>query len=166
MSVICIGGICIPYSVFWPIIVLLLKPAWDFIRKLFGYEVIEVTKKTTITRTKEKLWKSGVAYELTNNEELDILITQNKVSILRFTAAWCKPCKSIEPIFHELASSHSDLTFITVDVDKCDETAAKFLATSIPLFVACVDGKEAGRFSGRDEEKLRTFVKEYRSKQL
>lgn len=31
MSVLCIGGICIPYSVIWPFVLIFLKQIWDFV---------------------------------------------------------------------------------------------------------------------------------------
>ena len=45
MAVLCICGFCIPYSVFWPVVILLFKPIWGFICNLFGIKEAEVKKK-------------------------------------------------------------------------------------------------------------------------
>jgi hypothetical protein len=41
MSVICFGGFCIPLNVFWPVILLMLKPLWDYLGPLLGFKAVE-----------------------------------------------------------------------------------------------------------------------------
>lgn len=38
--------------------------------------------------------------------------------VIDFSAAWCGPCKFIEPAVHDLAVEFSDVEFIKIDVDE------------------------------------------------
>lgn len=38
--------------------------------------------------------------------------------VIDFTATWCGPCKSMEPIMKEFAATYTEVEFIKIDVDK------------------------------------------------
>lgn len=38
--------------------------------------------------------------------------------VIDFTAAWCGPCKAMEPRVKEIASKYSEAVFARVDVDR------------------------------------------------
>ena len=102
---------------------------------------------------------STAAPFLTADMNWENIIGQERKTIVRFTAKWCKPCKAIEPLFNELAvANRSTTTFLSVDVDDFDTIAAENAAISIPLFVCFKNGKAVDRLSGKDEEKLKKFV--------
>lgn len=90
MSVICIGGICIPYSVFLPIILLVLKPIFDFFQKLF-FPKENITDKNDIKdKSCVKDVTLGKPIELNESDGQDIydaLLLKPKV-ILKFSAQW------------------------------------------------------------------------------
>lgn len=57
-------------------------------------------------------------------------------AIIDFYADWCGPCRRTAPIMKELAKEYAGrLIIYKVNVDKEQELAALFRATSIPLFV-------------------------------
>jgi thioredoxin 1 len=39
------------------------------------------------------------------------------IKVKRFTAAWCGPCKQLAPLFEQLQSEYTNVTFETIDVD-------------------------------------------------
>uniref|UniRef100_A0A1I7WVR2 SH3 domain-containing protein n=1 Tax=Heterorhabditis bacteriophora TaxID=37862 RepID=A0A1I7WVR2_HETBA len=50
-----------------------------------------------------------------------------KPVVVDFSAEWCNPCKMIAPIFDNLSNKYMSMTFLKVDVDKCEETAVDTL---------------------------------------
>ena len=87
---------------------------------------------------------------------------------VKFTADWCKPCKSIQPVYASLASMHRRRAggvckFVTLDVDGdgCDVVSGKLKVAMLPTFVCFEGGKEVGRMSGgNDGGKLGDWVDE------
>lgn len=83
----------------------------------------------------------------------------NAVFILKFTAKWCKPCQALAPLFEKIVNEQQDQVYaVSVDVDNFDELGAKYHAVLLPMMVALQHGKEVGRFRGKEESELRSFV--------
>lgn len=168
MAMLCICGVCIPYTVLWPFVLLILKQIWGFISpssKTTEKKTVEEAeskgsccqKNTTNILSESNEAKTPLDYK--NDMDWDDVVNNKKTTIFRFTAKWCKPCKSLDPVFESLSkeSSNSAL-FYNVDVDECDEVAALNGALTIPLFVSYRAGKRLDKFSGSDEAKVRQFV--------
>ena len=69
------------------------------------------------------------------NFEEEVLQSELPV-LVDFYADWCGPCRKVAPIMKELAKEYAGkITIYKVNVDKEQELAALFNATSIPLFV-------------------------------
>lgn len=69
--------------------------------------------------------------------------------VIRFTAPWCGPCRTVAPILAEMAQKYSDKAiFQTVDIDNDPVTAKKYGVSSIPTVVIEVNGVETQRFVG------------------
>ncbi|OJA19142.1 hypothetical protein AZE42_02166 [Rhizopogon vesiculosus] len=82
----------------------------------------------------------------------------NKITIIDFTATWCGPCKQIKPIFEQLAKEHTKLNFVKVDIDQASDVAAEFAIRSVPTFVFLKGEEEQARFSGADQNKLKSTI--------
>lgn len=64
------------------------------------------------------------------------------VEVLKFSATWCGPCRV-------LAQTLKDVEGITnIDIDKDQETPAKYGIRSVPTLVFLKDGVEVHRQSG------------------
>ncbi|MFZ5392536.1 MAG: thioredoxin [Patescibacteria group bacterium] len=63
------------------------------------------------------------------------------LTIVDFFAVWCGPCQMMKPIFEKVAEEMEGINFISVDVDKFSELAAKYDVMSIPTFVIFKDGQ-------------------------
>lgn len=164
----CIFGVCVPYSVLWPLVLIVLKPVWEFLSKYFGLKVPAAVQgkssSSCCAKPKEEdksetssTPKSG-SFHLTEDMDFYEITQSDEPTLVRLSASWCKPCKIVEPVFYELADAHPSAKFVSVDVDKFDAIAADCGAISIPRFVAFRSGKNVGAVATSDKEELKTFV--------
>ncbi|KAL6992703.1 Thioredoxin-like protein cxxs1 [Sarracenia purpurea var. burkii] len=73
----------------------------------------EQEKKSRVVKVDSKeTWESYVSQ--TTNQGCPI--------VAHFTASWCVPSVAMNPFVEELASSHQDILFLTVDVDEVKVT--------------------------------------------
>jgi len=70
------------------------------------------------------------------------------MTVKRFTAAWCGPCKQLAPVFEELKNEITNVTFETIDVDMDREAAIEEGISSVPTVILEKDGQQVYRFSG------------------
>lgn len=56
-------------------------------------------------------------------------------TLVDFWASWCGPCKTMHPVFENLAESYPHITFARVNVDECSSIATTFGIQSIPTFL-------------------------------
>lgn len=84
-------------------------------------------------------------------------------AIVDFWAAWCGPCKDMEPVFRRIASRHrGKMIFARLDSDKNRATAIAYLVKSIPTMMIFENGAEKGRVVGRvSEQELETAITPY-----
>ena len=57
--------------------------------------------------------------------------------MIDFAAAWCGPCKFMEPAVHGMASKFSDVVFAKIDVD---ELPVRILSPDSYYFSANISG--------------------------
>ena len=70
------------------------------------------------------------------------------ITVKRFTAAWCGPCKQLAPIMGQVQSEVSGVDFQTIDVDASPDLAMKYNVSSIPALIFEKDGQEVKRTLG------------------
>ena len=63
------------------------------------------------------------------------VLESDKPVLVDFTAAWCPPCRVMNPILAELADERDDLRVVSLDVDDNQETAARYGVLSMPTFM-------------------------------
>ena len=85
-----------------------------------------------------------------------------RLVVVDVTASWCGPCRRIAPVFAELSNEYKGrCVFLKVDGDENQSLMRQLGCSSFPTFLFFVDGKEIDRFSGADERRLRTIVREH-----
>lgn len=75
----------------------------------------------------------------TNFEEE--VLKESKLTIVKFGAAWCGPCKKLDPIIDEIAIENTDIKVTYVDIDSDGPIAAEYGILSVPSTLFFKDGK-------------------------
>jgi thioredoxin len=82
-------------------------------------------------------------------ENFDAVVTQaTKPVVIDFHATWCGPCKTIKPIFDQLAQEYPDWVFAAVDIDQAPDIAAACGVNAVPTFVVFKQGVQWGSLEG------------------
>jgi thioredoxin 1 len=69
--------------------------------------------------------------------------------LVDFSAAWCGPCKRLEPLIADLAAEYEGrLKVVRVDVDRAPATAARFGVLSVPTLLLFRDGQVRDQLVG------------------
>ncbi len=88
--------------------------------------------------------------ESVNESNLPILLTSSKIPVLiDFGAAWCGPCKTIEPFVEKMAENwKGKVVVVKVDVDESPNLAMKYQVMGVPTLILLKDNKPLDRTSG------------------
>jgi thioredoxin len=70
------------------------------------------------------------------------------LTVKKFSASWCGPCKVLAPIINEVKTQFSNVKFEDYDVDEAYTEATKYSIRSVPTVIIEKNGKEVGRFVG------------------
>ena len=74
--------------------------------------------------------------------------------LVDFWAAWCGPCRAMNPVLHAIAR---DFKVCKVNTESNPQLAAKFDVSAIPLLLIFRDGRVVRRYEGvTDESTLRS----------
>ena len=69
------------------------------------------------------------------------VLEESKLTIVKFGAAWCGPCKKLDPIIDEIAEENTDIKVTYVDIDTDGPIAAEYGILSVPSTLFFKDGK-------------------------
>lgn len=93
-----------------------------------------------------------------NNKNNEQMSNEDKKKVLYFTATWCGPCNKIKPTFKNLEPNFKNIEFVLVDIDKNRDMASYYSINSVPTFIFLKGDDETFRFSGANEDKLKTSL--------
>jgi thioredoxin 1 len=71
--------------------------------------------------------------------------------VLRFTASWCGPCKSMAQILENI---NTNVPIEVIDIDVHSEVAAEYGIRSVPTLVMVEDNVEVKRMTGVKAENI------------
>lgn len=177
---ICIGGVCVPYSAVIPLILMGIR--WVFAKlhlygllPAFAADVMNLksarpdknksppccTDKRVHRGKSDPSPKPAVVIALESDEQFDNLIKENAKVVVKFTASWCQPCKKIHPFYKQKCTEYSHYNFLTVDVDDFDVIAGKYCVSMMPTFIVIEGSSLLGTYRGSSEPGLEEFLKEH-----
>ena len=84
----------------------------------------------------------------TENWDAEVLNSDHPV-LVDFWAAWCGPCRVMNPIINNLAEKYADIvTIAKADIDETEEIASQYNIKAIPTILIFQNGKEVERIPG------------------
>ena len=86
--------------------------------------------------------------EVTDEDFAARVLESDKPVVVDFWAAWCPPCRLMNPVIAELALEHPELSFVTIDADANHQTVIGNGVMSMPTFLVFRDGREVARLVG------------------
>jgi thioredoxin 1 len=77
------------------------------------------------------------------------VLKSDKPVLLEFGAAWCQPCKILEPVLEELAGEWGDkVTVAKLDVDEASQITIDYQVLSVPTTMLFKGGEVLERLVG------------------
>lgn len=69
--------------------------------------------------------------------------------LVDFTAAWCGPCKMLDPVVKQLAQEwEGRVKVVKLDIDENQEMTMQYQVMGVPTLILFVKGKPVQRVSG------------------
>jgi thioredoxin 1 len=69
--------------------------------------------------------------------------------LVKFEADWCGPCKAMKPAIEALAEEYGGrVAFVTIDIDRNQQTPYKFGVRGVPTVLLFKDGQVVGQKVG------------------
>lgn len=166
----CIGGVCVPYTAVVPILILAFKWVASKLAQMgllpkFLQDILQLSTavSTTINKDAPQIESKGpsTVKPLESEAEFDELIQKKDQTVVcKFTASWCKPCHKIQPFYERLSSAYPGTVFLTIDVDEYYEISSKYNVAMMPTFVVVQGDQVLGTYAGSAEAQLQDFLRE------
>ncbi|XP_076039919.1 thioredoxin 2 [Oratosquilla oratoria] len=105
-----------------------------------------------------------MVYQVKDMADFDNQLTAagSKLILVDFYATWCGPCKMIAPAIETLEQEMEDVVFLKVDVDQCDDIAAKYDISCMPTFIYIKGGAKLDSTSGADLAEIKKRLTTHR----
>jgi thioredoxin 1 len=89
------------------------------------------------------------------------LLEEHDVVLADFSATWCGPCRTLEPIVERVAAD-SPGAVATIDIDANPVLAQQYSVRSVPTLLVFADGQPVERLLGvQDEAVLTDLIEQY-----
>ncbi|HJM68396.1 MAG TPA: thioredoxin family protein [Candidatus Babeliales bacterium] len=104
------------------------------------------------------------AVKVGNIDQFNSYINQERVTVVKFYADWCSPCKQLNPFYTGLENKYgSNANFLTVNIEKATNIKNKYNASRIPFIMVFKSGKVIGRMLGLKNinSQLESLIKQH-----
>ena len=91
---------------------------------------------------------SDMLYVGNDNFQAEVLDAEVPV-LVDFTAAWCGPCKMLEPVIEQLVQEwNGSVKIVKLDVDSNPEMAMQYNVMGVPTLMLFKQGQQVERVTG------------------
>lgn len=80
--------------------------------------------------------------------KLKEVLPNEGITVVKFFATWCGPCKRMSPIVEKLESEFDICKFIAVDTDEFPDIVLTYGVKSLPTILFLKNGQEVKRVVG------------------
>ena len=106
---------------------------------------------------------SGSIIEVSSQDTFDKLVVNNTSSLVvaYFTAAWCGPCRAMQPVLDSLATKHQgQVSIVKVDIDNegVNKVVQAHNITGVPTYCFYKGGKMVDSFTGARKDLLEKTI--------
>lgn len=121
--------------------------------RALGFEnVYELSGGINAWKAAEKKIEGRSDEQQLSIEDFTKRIQQGTV-LVDFGAAWCPPCKLMEPVLANLQKSNTKFSLVKVDGGRDEAVMQQYHVTALPVFIVFKNGKQVWRKEGIVEEK-------------
>jgi thioredoxin 1 len=98
----------------------------------------------------------AVELAVAGDDDFEEKVLKSPVPVLvDFGAAWCGPCRVLEPVVEAIAREHQGkLEVVKVDADEAAGVAARYRVRGLPTVIAFQGGTEINRHVGATSAKV------------
>lgn len=83
-----------------------------------------------------------------DSKEYYEMINSDNLSVIKYSASWCGPCRVLGPILQSVSEKFDDVNFGEVDVDAQSEIAREQSIRSVPTIIFFKKGEIIDRLVG------------------
>jgi thioredoxin 1 len=81
------------------------------------------------------------------------------MKLLKFSAAWCQPCKQLDKVLKEALPEYPEVELVDMPIEKNQETVMYYNVRSVPTMIMVDDNDQVLRTSvGFDPDKVKPFL--------
>lgn len=93
-----------------------------------------------------------------SDNDVNDIITNNKLVVVDFFAMWCGPCRALSPYIDELSTNNHHILFAKANIEETPIMANELDVKSLPCVIIFENGKEINRVVGFNKPKLQAII--------
>lgn len=92
-----------------------------------------------------------------NLEEFKKVLEENENVVIKFSAEWCGPCKTLKPILDDLSTQYCDkVKFVEIDVENSAELTSEYKVRNVPTIFYIKKGEVKDKSVGTVNKQVLT----------
>ena len=97
---------------------------------------------------------------ITSRNQLNTILRNGQITIIKAGAEWCGPCKEIAPLVDELLEQMpKNVKILHLDVDKGQNLSSYLRINAVPTFISYKGFEKTDILVGANEDAVRNFFK-------